>query len=67
MSTTNPMMCPRCGIAMNYHAEKVDYTTALSDPKMIDSDLGGVLEEIHTCPDCGQTEARSAVQEEASI
>jgi hypothetical protein len=52
------MICPDCGIAMNYHAEKIDYTAALTDPDAIDPDLGGVLEEVHTCPGCGKTGTR---------
>jgi predicted RNA-binding Zn-ribbon protein involved in translation (DUF1610 family) len=64
MTTTNAMMCPQCGIEMNYHAEKIDYMTALTDPGDMDPDLGGVLEEIHTCPGCGQTGARRAASEE---
>ena len=58
MAKTNAMICPQCGIEMNYHAEKLDYTAALTDPDAIDPDLGGVLEEVHTCPQCGQTETR---------
>jgi predicted RNA-binding Zn-ribbon protein involved in translation (DUF1610 family) len=64
MPTTKAMMCPQCGIEMNYHAEKIDYMTALTDPGAIDPDLGGVLEEIHTCPGCGRTGARRAAPEE---
>ena len=58
------MMCPQCGIAMNYHAEKLDYMLVLTDPNAIDPDFGGILEEIHTCSGCGYTGARKAVQEE---
>jgi hypothetical protein len=46
-------------------AEKIDYMTALTDPSAIDPDLGGMLEEIHTCPGCGHTGARRAVPEES--
>ena len=64
MSTTNAMMCPQCEIEMNYHAEKIDYMTALTNPDAIDPDLDGVLEEIHTCPGCGHIGARRAAPEE---
>jgi ribosomal protein S27AE len=48
------MICPNCGIEMNQHAEKVDYTnTSRSDPV-----FGGVVVEAHTCPGCGRTEVR---------
>jgi predicted RNA-binding Zn-ribbon protein involved in translation (DUF1610 family) len=60
MPETNKMICPDCGIEMNYHAEKIDYTAALTDPDAIDLDLGGVLEEVHTCPGCGKTGTRKA-------
>jgi len=56
-------MCPQCGIAMNYHAEKIDYMAALTDPDAIDPDLGGVVEEVHTCPRCGNVGTRRAVGE----
>jgi len=60
MPETNKMICPDCGSEMNYHAEKIDYTAALTDPDAIDLDLGGVLEEVHTCPECGKTGTRKA-------
>ncbi|HEU5250197.1 MAG TPA: hypothetical protein VFW15_09430 [Thermoanaerobaculia bacterium] len=49
------MKCPRCGGDMNFHAEKVDYARALADPGVMDPDLGGPLEEFHTCPRCRLT------------
>jgi len=63
MSMTNAMICPQCGIEMNYHAEKIDYTEAMNNPDAIDPDFGGVLEEIHTCPGCGDTGARRAASD----
>jgi ribosomal protein S27AE len=50
------MICPYCGVEMNYHAEKIDYSA--QDLKKIDPAFGGVLEEVHTCPNCGRTEMR---------
>jgi hypothetical protein len=32
MPETKKMVCPDCGIEMNYHAEKLDYTAALNEP-----------------------------------
>ena len=64
MPIPDAMMCPQCGIEMNYHAEKIDYMTALTDPNAIDPDFGGVVEEIHTCPGCGYTGARRTAQAE---
>ena len=48
----NPkLICTECGAEMNHHALKVDYT--VDDPALIDPAFGGVVEEAHTCPECG--------------
>jgi ribosomal protein S27AE len=60
MTEANPMICPVCGVAMNHHADKIDYNAALQDPTAADAGLGGVIEEAHTCPECGQTFTRPA-------
>ncbi|HYE65759.1 MAG TPA: hypothetical protein VD966_09250 [Pyrinomonadaceae bacterium] len=54
------MVCSDCGVEMNQHAEKIDYTAALDEPEAADPDLGGVLEEVHSCPQCGKTHTRRA-------
>ena len=54
------MICPKCGVEMNHHADKIDYGAALENPERADPQLGGVLEEAHTCPSCGQTLLREA-------
>jgi predicted RNA-binding Zn-ribbon protein involved in translation (DUF1610 family) len=62
MTDTNKMLCPDCGVEMNFHATKIDYAAALDDEgSAIDDDLGGVLEEAHTCPACGRTHLRRAM------
>lgn len=48
--------CDVCGVDMNHNAEKIDYTACLDDPESIDPDLGGILEEFYTCPECGKTD-----------
>jgi hypothetical protein len=40
---------------MNLHAEKVRCT---EDSASRDEELGGVIEEIHQCPACGEILAR---------
>ena len=54
-----PMTCPECGATMNRHAEKLVYTGetrgAGEDPL-----LGGVMEEMHACPQCGHVASRRA-------
>ena len=37
---------------------KIDYR--IDDPAAIDPAFGGVLQEAHTCPNCGQIELRRA-------
>jgi predicted RNA-binding Zn-ribbon protein involved in translation (DUF1610 family) len=66
MTDTNKMLCPDCGVEMNFHATKIDYTDAPDDAEGIDADLGGVLEEVHTCPACGQTHLRRAADAKGS-
>ncbi len=58
MAESKKMKCPDCGVDMNFHAEKLDYTAALAEPEAADPDLGGVLEEVHTCPQCGTARVR---------
>jgi ribosomal protein S27AE len=62
MPQDNPMICPVCDVAMNHHADKIDYNAAAQDPAAVAADFGGVLEEAHTCPECGQTLTRHATQ-----
>ncbi len=60
MADATKMNCPDCGAEMNLHAEKVDYGTDTRAGDPFDEDLGGVVEEFHTCPECGRTHARRA-------
>jgi ribosomal protein S27AE len=54
MSATK-MACPACGTLMNHHADKVDYEISLDDSSALNMEFGGVLQEIHYCPKCGET------------
>jgi hypothetical protein len=60
MSETGRLICEECGVEMNFHAEKIDYSAAADEPGAFDTDFGGVVEEVHSCPACGQTETRRA-------
>ena len=60
MAEQSRMRCPRCGAEMNYHADKVHYTTGLEQPQEIDPALGGVVQQVHQCPNCGNIEMRTA-------
>jgi ribosomal protein S27AE len=46
-TTPGPMICPRCGIPMNRHAEKLVHEA-------------GHVREMHSCPSCGLTLDRPA-------
>ncbi len=44
-----PMSCSVCGIQMNNHAEKIDFSAG----------EGGALQQVNQCPRCGNVELRS--------
>ncbi len=48
--TRKPLDCPRCGLEMNRHAEKIA-AHAVGEHGREDSS-GGVLYEFHTCAAC---------------
>jgi len=54
------MICPECGVAMNHHAEKLVYPLDPHDVLAADPALGGIVDELHTCPGCGSGASRRA-------
>ena len=52
------LQCPKCSTPMNYHADKLDYTLALTELDAEATELGGVMTEVHTCPRCQNIELR---------
>src|SRR5262249_9196928 len=66
MAQANPIICPDCGVPMNHHANKVRKETHAEDVSAFDIGLGGVIEEFHTCPQCGKTQSRRAPHSETS-
>lgn len=58
-----PMMCPRCGIPMNHHAEKLLQASGHEASTPFDAILGGIVEELHACPACGAGASRRAGEE----
>ena len=58
MAATDRMRCPKCGAEMNRHAEKLVYSDSAADSRRIDPALGGLIEETHACPGCGNVESR---------
>jgi ribosomal protein S27AE len=57
MAANSPMICPKCGIAMNHHSDKLAYSTGSSDSAYGE---GVVIVELHTCPECGSGAGREA-------
>jgi hypothetical protein len=43
---------------MNRHAEKLVFPESAAERRLVDPALGGLLEETHTCPQCGNVESR---------
>jgi len=54
------MICPRCGAAMNHHADKPLYFNEGDESRAQDSATGAYFEEINACPNCGTTASRPA-------
>jgi predicted RNA-binding Zn-ribbon protein involved in translation (DUF1610 family) len=54
------MICPKCDYEMNHHADKLIYSTEGHKVANFDSRLGGLIEEIHACPSCGDVASRIA-------
>jgi hypothetical protein len=43
---------------MNRHAEKVVHPASANELRLVDAAVGGLLEETHACPRCGNVESR---------
>lgn len=54
-----PMLCPECGVTMNHHADKLVLPTSVEQAGAMDPELGGILLEAHSCPECGTGAART--------
>jgi ribosomal protein S27AE len=59
-ATTAKVICPKCGTPMNHHADKLVEMASRQDAADVDLDLGGIIEETHACPKCGNVEFRRA-------
>jgi len=53
------IICKECGIDMNFHAEKINYSKmyGYDHPVLSEDEL---IDEIHTCPECGKSESCSS-------
>ena len=54
------MTCPKCGGAMNHHADKVVYSAIVEEPHVPLDVFGGIVHETHACRACGAIETRRA-------
>ena len=54
------LRCPRCGAEMNHHADKLVAPADLRETRDVDPALGGIVQETHACPACGNVEFRRA-------
>ena len=55
-----PMTCSACGATMNPHAEKLVVPFGDGDVEGVDWAVGGLIEEIHQCPQCARVQSRRA-------
>jgi len=60
MAEQRRMVCPACGTEMNHHANKLVLSAGAADEASVDRLLGGIVEEMHTCPACGASASRRA-------
>jgi hypothetical protein len=58
-ATKRKVVCGDCGVEMNHHAEKLLQPTGRRDAGRCDPALGGIIEEHHTCPECGKSDVRA--------
>ena len=55
---TEPMTCPKCGATMNQHAERLIDPRSREEVARLDSELYGVVHQMHSCPACGASASR---------
>ena len=59
-ASKQPMICPKCGVTMNCHGEKLADPRSREEACHLDAVLGGVVLQSHSCPACGANAARLA-------
>lgn len=60
VAKTDKMICPHCKVEMNHHCDKIVYHADTLDAGKTEPGLGGIIEEFHTCPKCGDGASRHA-------
>ena len=56
--TTEKMTCKDCGDEMNHHADKLVDPVNAQEAARMDPALGGIVEEMHCCAQCGKGDSR---------
>lgn len=52
------MICKECGDPMNHHADKLVDPISAQEAARMDATLGGIVEEMHYCAQCGVGDSR---------
>lgn len=52
------MICKECGDPMNHHADKLVDPVSPKEAAHMDAALGGIIEEMHYCAQCGLGDSR---------
>ena len=60
VANADKMICSHCKVEMNHHCDKIVYNLDSHDAGRTDPNLGGIIEEFHTCPKCGGGASRHA-------
>ena len=55
---TKKMICKECGDPMNHHADKLVDPINAQEAARTESALGGLVEEMHYCAQCGTGDSR---------
>jgi ribosomal protein S27AE len=58
--TAVKMICPNCHVEMNHHCDKLVHASESQQANQLDDGAGGVLQEFHSCPNCGRGGSRHA-------
>jgi ribosomal protein S27AE len=56
--TKEKMTCPDCGVELNQHAAKLVEPRNAREAAQMDSALGALILEGHSCPKCGTGASR---------
>ena len=60
VAKTDKIICSHCKVEMNHHCDKIVYNVDAHDAGNADPVLGRIIEEFHSCPECGGGASRHA-------